>query len=172
MLLAAIAALPQCAAGQPAWDMALPIQIIATSEVPEVERWHAALRLGINELGGTATTRRAQQQIWLTTATYGWCDPILDGMYVMYTMEVDGAGTSAIFMCWNVIANGSWSDVTIARFMRHALGHVLARRFADLPCSAMTSLPSLSCAAPDHFVTADLEFICDSGNVRSDVCSE
>ena len=144
MLLAAIAALPQCAAGQPAWDMALPIQIIATSEVPEVERWHAALRLGINELGGTATTRRAQQQIWLTTATYGWCDPILDGLYVMYTVEIDGAGTSAIFMCWNVIANGSWSDVTIARFMRHALGHVLARRFADLPCSAMASLPSLS----------------------------
>ena len=172
MLLAAVAALPQCAAGPPAWDMALPIQIIATSEVPEVERWHAALRIGINELGGTATTRRAQQQIWLTSATYGWCDPILDGMYVMYTMEIDGAGTSAIFMCWNVIANGSWSDVTIARFMRHALGHVLARRLADLPCSAMATMSSLSCVAPDHFVTADLEFICDSGNVRSDVCSE
>ena len=118
MLLAAVVALPQCAAGPLAWDMALPIQIVATSEVPEVERWHAALRLGINELGGTATTRRAQQQIWLTSATYGWCDPIFDGSYVMYTMEVDGAGTSAIFMCWNVIANGSWSDITIARFMR------------------------------------------------------
>ena len=170
--MVAVAALPRCGAGRPAWDMALPIQIIATSEVPEVERWSAALHLGINELGGIATTRRAQQQIWLTSATCSWCDPTFDGAYVMYTADSDDAGTSAIFMCWNVIASGSWSDVTIARVMRHALGHVFARQFADLPCSTMATMSSLSCVGPDHFVTADLEFICDSGNVRSDVCSE
>lgn len=154
------------------WDMTAPIQIIATSEVPEVERWRTALRTAVSELGGMTTLSAARQRLWLTSATYGWCDPTSDGAYVMYVMDADDDRDGAIFMCWDVISAGVWSDATIARIMRHALVHVIAGRHDHLQCSAMATMSSLECPAPDRFTADDVQFICSNGNVRSTVCVE
>lgn len=169
-LLLASVGLAQCTLAEPSWDMAVPIRIIATSEVPEVERWRGALATAIRDAGGMPTEAAARQVVWLTSATYSWCDPGLNGAYVMYVMRAHADQPSAIFMCWRVISAGEWSDATIRRLMHHALGHVLASRLDDLPCELHAIMSPTSCWAGDGFAGDDAEYICGGGAVVNGMC--
>lgn len=169
-LLLASVGLAQCTLVEPTWDMAAPIRIIATSEVLEVERWRGALAAAIRDAGGTPTEAGARQVVWLTSATYSWCDPGLNGAYVMYVMRAHADQPSAIFMCWRVTSAGEWSDATIRRLMHHALGHVLASRLDDLPCELHAIMSPTSCLAGDGFAGDDAEYICGGGAVVNGIC--
>jgi hypothetical protein len=106
VFIVASVGLAQCTLVEPTWDMAVPVQIIATSEVPEVERWSAALATAVTDLGGHPTMSRTTQAIWLTSSTYSWCDPTFNGRYVMYVMRSAAKQPSAIFVCWRVTSAG------------------------------------------------------------------
>lgn len=170
VFIVASVGLAQCTFVEPTWDMAVPVQIIATSEVPEVERWSAALATAVTDLGGHPTMSRTTQAIWLTSSTYSWCDPTFNGRYVMYVMRSAAKQPSAIFMCWRVTSAGVWSDVTIARLMRHALGHALSARLDDLPCELHVTMSPTSCIADDGFTKSDVEYVCSTGLVVGGAC--